>query len=42
MAQQRAAVERLAGAEVQELDTGHLPMLGQPERLAAILNAAAM
>jgi pimeloyl-ACP methyl ester carboxylesterase len=38
-ATQDESIARLPGARVETLDTGHLPMFGQPGRLAEILNA---
>jgi pimeloyl-ACP methyl ester carboxylesterase len=40
-AMQDQSIERLAGVRVESLDAGHLPMLGQPERVAAVLNRVA-
>jgi pimeloyl-ACP methyl ester carboxylesterase len=33
-------IARLHPTRVEEIDTGHLPMLGHPEQLATILNSA--
>jgi pimeloyl-ACP methyl ester carboxylesterase len=38
-ATQDESIARLPAPRVETLETGHLPMLGQPERLAAMLNA---
>jgi pimeloyl-ACP methyl ester carboxylesterase len=38
-ATQAESISRLPNMRVETLETGHLPMLGQPERVAAILNA---
>lgn len=36
---QDESIARLPGARVETMQTGHLPMLAQPEQLAAILNS---
>jgi pimeloyl-ACP methyl ester carboxylesterase len=36
---QDEAIRRLPGARIRTVDSGHLPMLGRPEELAALLNA---
>jgi hypothetical protein len=33
-------IARLHDPRVEEIDAGHLPMLGHPDRLATVLNAA--
>jgi pimeloyl-ACP methyl ester carboxylesterase len=32
-------IDRLPDPRVEEIDAGHLPMLGHPDRLATVLNA---
>jgi hypothetical protein len=38
-AKQDGFVDNIGGAEVVELDAGHMAMISRPEELAAILNA---
>lgn len=40
--QQEQFIERVGATSVESLNTGHLPMFGQPRELARILNRAAL